>query len=120
MNRIYSEDDHVQNIENLAAQLTAEFSSDLWENRFRIGISQKLLNLYLKYQWTLERIPEPWHCPFDSNIIGRLDTIPKPNWKCLDAIVDYKGLVANAKRVALKHDLSLAMWELREWRGTLQ
>lgn len=109
--------DHVRNIETLANDLTDRFQSILYRERFRIGISQKLLNLYLKYQWVLGWIPEPPHCPFDANVIGKLQLANRINWTELDSSEDYLVLVTAARDLARQVGLSIASWELREWSG---
>jgi hypothetical protein len=112
-----SDPEHVQNIEGLANDLTARFQAILHRQRFRIGISQKLLNLYLKYQWVLGWIPEPPHCPFDFDVISKLKLPQRINWTELDSREDYLILVSAARKIALQAGLSIASWELREWSG---
>ena len=43
------------------------------------GISQKMLNLYLKYQWCLGNIKEPPHFPVDRIIQEKLNQVAKNN-----------------------------------------
>lgn len=105
---------HVENIVALANTVTQACSPILHQGRFRTGIAQKALNLYLKYLWCLDLIPEPPHCPFDSEIIKRL---PAPAnqliWTNFDRVEDYLTLVSAARRVAGTQ--SLAEWELSTW-----
>ena len=55
---------HLENI-----QRVFEFTdSCLTNGKLNFGVSQKLLNLYLKYLWCLEMIPTPPHFPIE---IGR-------------------------------------------------
>jgi len=42
------EEEHLSNIKKIADDLTSNFSHCLENRRFRIGIAQKALNLYLK------------------------------------------------------------------------
>lgn len=44
-----SEDAHISNIINLSKRLSSRFPNCLRDKRFRIGIAQKTLNLFLKY-----------------------------------------------------------------------
>lgn len=44
-----SEDQHIQNISNLAASISRNCSPLLSEGGFRFGIAQKALSVYLKY-----------------------------------------------------------------------
>lgn len=109
-------DRHNQNIAKIANDLTAEFGNQdlLLNNRFRIGIAQKALNLYLKYLWCLGRIPTPPHCPFDNGIIRKLNL--NLNWTELDSIDDYRTIV-NAAREKIQQTGhgSLSDWELDAW-----
>jgi hypothetical protein len=106
---------HANNICEVADAMTAEFAECLRGGRFRIGIAQNCLNLYLKYLWCVGDIPAPPHCPFDATIIARLPNRQQLKWTALDAIQDYMALVEAARAVA--GSTSLAEWELKEWKG---
>lgn len=107
-----SEEKHINNIARLTKEISETKSEILNDNEFKIGRSQKLLNLYLKYLWTLGWIvAEPPHCPFDSKIIGKLNLAI--SWTKLNNTQEYKYLVDHAKKAA-GHS-SLANWELRQW-----
>lgn len=112
-----TESQHIQNIETLAEDLTTRFASLLEGRRFRIGIAQKLLNLYLKYCWALGWIPEPPHCPFDEKIIKKLSLEKRINWTEVDSIEDYRKLVESTREKARTLNLSIAQWELKHWQG---
>jgi len=111
------ESDHVRNIVELAAQISKSCGPALAGGRFRLGIAQKSLNLYLKYLWCLRRIPVPPHCPFDSRIIALLRKgeflQENVSWTRLDNVTAYENLVAAAKRSA--GEKSIAEWELVEY-----
>lgn len=109
------EDDvHYEGIQQIANEVSEDFGEFLRDGRLRIGIAQKVLNLYLKYLWCLGRIAEPPHCPFDNGIIARLNMQNPPRWTEMK-IEDYREVVNAARRFAVKQGLSLAEWELREW-----
>jgi hypothetical protein len=109
------EQTHVSNTQNLADGLTSKYRGFLVGGRFRIGIAQKALNLYLKYLWCLGLIPLPPHCPFDNRIIHQLPECADLKWTLIDTIADYMRLVeAATERAAPK---SLSEWELRSWNG---
>jgi len=112
--RVASED-HIRTIEEISAWASEEYGELLADNRLRIGVAQKLLNLYLKYLWCWGKIPEPPHCPFDRTIIDKLSFPKEITWTTMDSVRDYRTLVEAAKRAAGDH-LSLAEWELREFR----
>ncbi|MEI8063622.1 MAG: hypothetical protein WCH84_06125 [Verrucomicrobiota bacterium] len=114
--------DHFQIIINLAEKLTEKFkqTQTLRDDRFRIGIAQKSLNLYLKYLWCLGIIRQPPpHCPLDGIIISKLDLIRgeigKYKWTKLDDIETYRTLINKCKCKA--GTTSIAEWELREWNS---
>ena len=108
-----SEEDHVRKIQCLAGELTTDFKEILYAGRFRLGTAQKLLNLYLKYCWSVGWNPEPPHCPFDGRIIKKL-SLPEPiNWTELELVEDYWTLVEAARKKAAP--CSIAVWELKEW-----
>ena len=112
--RAVTEEEHEENIKNLAKDISSAHSNILSEGRFRIGSAQKALNLFLKYLWCIGAIVEPPHCPFDFQIIQKL---PKElrgiSWTQIDNIGTYRELVAAAKVCAAP--LSLAEWELRTY-----
>jgi hypothetical protein len=105
-----SERDHYRNIQSLADELSSNFN-DIMKDRFRIGVAQKALNLYLKYLWCLDRIPVPPHCPFDSTVLRELEL--ESSWTRSSGIEDYKNWVERAKAAA--GTKTLAEWELQLW-----
>jgi len=113
---------HCENIESFAGDLGKEFRQYFEGQRFRIGITQKLVNLYLKYIWVLEWIPEPPHCPFDGVVISHIAGLPAEsrNWTALDNLDAYRKLVDLALKTARDQKYSsLAIWELEnyeKWR----
>jgi len=122
-NPVTDDNEHTGAIKRIADELTARYGALLHDGRFRIGIAQKALNLYLKYLWCLGKIPTPPHCPFDKGVIDRLrPTIRQlglqdpPPWTELDSIEDYQPLVTAARSLAEPKGWSIAEWELRHWR----
>lgn len=111
-----SEDRHCDIIEEIANTLSREFLAILSGGRFRIGIAQKALNLYLKFKWCLCKIPPPPHCPFDRRIIDavrRNCQYEGPSFTEMETIEEYRSLVEAAKCVA--GHKPLPYWELEEW-----
>ena len=106
------ENKHNENIKKLAQEISTKYKDILHEGNFRIGITQKLLNLYLKYLWASDKIPTPPHCPFDSIVINNLQ-LKNIKWTALKDIGKYKLLVEEAKRFA--KDKNLSEWELELW-----
>lgn len=110
-----SSDDHIDNIRRLADDMSEKFRSSLHDGRFRVGSSQKALNLYLKYLWCLGKISRPPHCPFDAVIISQLGIKNPRSWTQLDDIGEYKTLVEFARRAAGGKEL--ADWELNTYNS---
>jgi hypothetical protein len=113
---------HKVNIAKIAGDLTEAFKdTDLLRGkRFRIGISQKALNLYLKYLWCLGKIPTPPHCPFDDRIIRKLPLSDQEKkdlqWTALDSLDGYQKLVdAGLAKITATGHASLSEWELDVW-----
>ena len=110
-----SDQEHVRNIERLAASLSRKHGSILRLARFRIGPAQKALNLFLKYLWCVGWIAEPPHCPFDARVIGLLPVGVRVSWTELDSRVGYMRLVSAARAVA--GDVPLPIWELTAYNS---
>jgi hypothetical protein len=117
----WEENDHYKIIEKMSGDFTENFSSILQDSRFRIGVSQKLLNLFLKFHWCAKYIKEPVHCPFDKNIIDQLqlESGIENKWTLMDDIETYKKYVDAAKSIAGNNNLSIAEWELQLWNDDL-
>ena len=62
-----SDDQHITNIKDIS-KYSENFSELFVEGRINFGIAQKMLNLFLKYQWCLGNIQEPPHFPVDRII----------------------------------------------------
>lgn len=114
------DDQHCKNLKDLAKAISDEFQNRkvLANDRFRIGIGQKALNLYLKFLWCLGKIPTPPHCPFDSTILKKLEWLKEPTeWTKMDDIEEYKRWVKAARDEAEEEGFSsIAEWELRHWQ----
>ena len=117
---------HCQNIEDLADTLTETYKGTglLRNDRFRIGIAQKALNLYLKNLWCLDEIATPPHCPLDRQIIDKLDLKSKRSeydWTKLDDIEKYKELISlGDKKAREKGSRNIAEWELEVYEGSIR
>lgn len=91
-----TEENHIQNIMALS-EYTSEFSSILKQGRMNIGISQKLLNLYLKYLWCLDKISTPPHFPVDSIIQKKLKVTNAIPWTKMTTKEEYLRVIQVAK-----------------------
>ena len=78
------------------------------------GVAQKLVNLYLKYLWCMDKLGTPPHCPIDRFVIDNGCQHPHlyHPWtqmtqeKYVDAMNEIKQTAGNE---------SLAVWELNLW-----
>lgn len=110
-NKLIDDSTHINNLRKFS-EWSKEYSEIIKGGYLKIGISQKLINLYLKYQWCLGNIQHPPHCPFDRIIIQKLGYNSIPNWTKLDSEKEYRELVSRAKEIAIKNNKSIAEWEL--------
>jgi len=107
---------HTEELIRIKDAIPAEHLKTLRNGTFRLGVMQKLMNLYLKYLWSLGWISdEPPHCPFDGNIIKKLelDVAVVRTWTKIIERKDYEKLVVAAQKKAAP--LSIAEWELQEF-----
>ena len=128
---------HVEAICHVADCMSQRHGPVLDRFRLRIGVTQKALNLYLKFAWTLGWMKQhPPHCPFDRKVISFLlkgQTIREvcnscDKWTQMDCVGCYWTWVEEAKRKvsASSRYASIAEWELywwsrnrHQWGGTI-
>jgi hypothetical protein len=103
-------DDHVENLCKLKKSIDDKFDFILNNEEIIVGVVQKILNLYLKYQWCLGDCPEPPHCPLDRQIISKLNLQKEVKWTNINDIDTYRYLVDKAKDIACPK--SISQWEL--------
>lgn len=110
---------HLKNILFVSAEISRRFKPILHNGHLRIGTAQKSVNLYLKYLWCFDEIPEPPHFPLDR-IVQRSAGLPvsqQISWNKLDDIHLYLKqiqLIADRLKASQKSYPSIAMWELTE------
>ena len=106
---------HLANINLIKNESIKKFKDILENDSLTLGTSQKLLNLYLKYLWTLNRIPAPPHCPLDSKIINMLPRINnvENRWTKIDSENDYMYYINEIEKLA--DGDTIANWELTNW-----
>ena len=108
--------EHCKNIEELCKAISNKWGDILKNKRFRIGVCQKLLNLYLKYLWCVGLIEEPPHCPIDRTIIAKCPAIGNINWPEIDDINIYKKIIFEINANARNSNLTVAQWELKNFQ----
>ncbi|MFL1896284.1 hypothetical protein ACJRPK_11325 [Aquimarina sp. 2-A2] len=97
-----SETEHIENIKEVIR--LSECSKDLLTNgKLNFGVAQKLLNLYLKYNWCVDKIPTPPHFPVDSIIQKRLG-LKVIAWTKMKDEEEYLKIINYAKTQLCKHD----------------
>lgn len=108
---VVNEEIHIENITNLS-EFTTAFNKILTNGIMNFGVSQKLLNLYLKYQWCLGLIEKPPHFPVDRIIQQKLNFKPIISWTQIKKVDDYMKIINCGKDLANKQNISLAQLEL--------
>jgi hypothetical protein len=107
---------YIKDVTSFADKISQQQGDYLIKKRLRIGTSQKLLGLYLKYLWALGWIQEPPACPFDRNTIHhfKVASNKKLNWTKLDDEDDYRRLITAAAKKAQEqgYGKNVAQWEL--------
>jgi hypothetical protein len=112
-----SEKNWCNEIESLAKTLTEEFGNYLTGKRLRIGVSQKMISLYLKYLWLCgEGDKKPLFAVLDRKIMKLAGVTNPPNWTELDDIKEYERIVFEIDTFAKSKNYSDgAEWEAEEW-----
>lgn len=111
---VVSEEVHINNIKAIV-DYSKKHNEVLKPGQLYFGVAQKLLNLYLKYQWCLGTIQMPPHFPVDRIIQEKLKCKPIINWTSMENESDYINIIERARKVANEKDTSLAEWELEEF-----
>lgn len=106
-NNAVSQEDHIANIKSICCK------DELGLN-INLGVAQKLLNLYLKYLWTLGYIKaSPPHFPVDRMIQEALKYKKLFNWTELEEIDPYLDFIEFSRSEMEKRKIgSLAELEL--------
>ena len=105
-----SDNEHLKNIDAVI-KFTQHYDTILNNGRIKFGVAQKVLNLYLKYQWCLGNIQMPPHFPIDRIIQKKMKHLKIINWTTMDEKEDYLTIINFAKTLA-KKDQRIAEWEL--------
>jgi hypothetical protein len=109
-----SEEQHIANLLNIV-EYSTKFKNILNNGKLNLGISQKLLNLVLKYLWCLGEIKTPPHFPVDRIIQQKIKNKPLINWTGITQIEEYLKIIRLAEVLAKKEKMSLAQWELESF-----
>lgn len=101
---------HMDHLVHLKNWIDSSYPALLRAGEIKLGVVQKIFNLYLKYQWCRGEIKMPPHCPFDRIVIQQLDLNRDVAWTRMNSVDEYRFLVGEAQRKAGKK--SIAEWEL--------
>jgi len=104
--------DHLENIQKIS-DYTEKFDGILNNGRLNFGVSQKILNLLLKYKWCIDDYPEPPHFPLDRRIQEILNLNPIISWTQITTSEEYMKIINKVR--ALKNDKTLAQFELEKF-----
>ena len=107
---IVSSDAHMKTLLEVKEWIDENYSLILTNGEIKFGIVQKLVNLFLKYQWCMGLVGMPPHCPFDRIVISKMKLRNPPSWTKMNSIETYKMLIDSAS--ALAGNKTIAEWEL--------
>jgi hypothetical protein len=105
-----SDEIHIENINKLSLY-TEEFQSLLQNGKLNFGVSQKMLNLYLKYLWCHNKISEPPHFPVDRRIQESIGLKPVVSWTQFEDSTDYMKIINFVRKKNTKYS-TIAEFEL--------
>ena len=105
--------------ENLTEIISKDFGNILSRNIFRIGISQKMISLFLKYLYCHGIISKLCICPIDGIVKQEIlkaknEPVELENWTEITHINALKEYVNILKDVA-KNKRSVIDWEIEIW-----
>lgn len=113
-----SDEMHIENIYALS-EFTKQFQNILQNGALNFGVSQKMLNLYLKYLWCQNKISEPPHFPVDRRIQENIGFRPIVSWTKFDDSADYMRII-NFVRKENNEFPTIAEFELKYFERRLK
>lgn len=115
-----SEEEHKKRIRSLTNKITKKYGAMLHDGKFRLGVAQKIINLFLKYLWAAGYINEPHHCPFDNKVKLKIKKYAKDkwleDWTEMTTMKEYNDYVSAVTAAAKKESISIALWEVKNWK----
>ncbi len=109
-----TEKQHIENI-FLLSNHTRDFAEILNGGQLNFGVSQKLLNLHLKYLWCLDKTAIPPHFPVDRRIQETLKLKPILPWTDFQDEKDYMRIINAVKQKLDKDFKTVAEYELKHF-----
>lgn len=107
--RNLNEAEHLEQIRRFAADVTMIHGHLLHGGKFRFGVAQKLMNLYLKYLWSAGVVKLLHHCPLDGLIASESGI--GYEWTTSDSESAYTGAISKLR--AYVGGEPLPTWEVR-------
>ncbi len=110
-----------QHLKNIASLQSESVSNILNGGKLNYGVCQKMLNVYLKYQWCNGVIPTPPHFPVDRIIQEKLKCKPVVSWtKDIVTEAQYLDVIRYAEEVMKEEPFSsLAEMELEIFQKSI-
>jgi hypothetical protein len=103
-NHEVSDAKHIENIYKIKRR-SEDFSEILNNGSFSFGVCQKILNLYLKFQWCLDRIKStPPHFPVDRRIQTALKIRNIVSWTTEMGEKEYMDIIKIAREKLKQFD----------------
>jgi hypothetical protein len=104
-------------VQDLSAELDREFGGALNGGHVKLGITQKMISLYLKYLWLLgDSDKKPAFAVVDRGIMEEAGVVNPPNWTELDDIEEYRRIVRHIDAFAVERGkVDGAEWEAAFW-----
>lgn len=110
-----NETDHIGNIYRISEH-SARFSQILNGTKINFGVSQKILNLHLKYLWCLDRSSQPPHFPVDRRIQETFQLKPILPWTDFKDHHPYRGIIEKVRQMMPREFKSVAEYELSHFK----
>lgn len=108
-----NDEQHLYNI-NAVVRQSMKNASILQNGRITFGVSQKILNLHLKYRWCMGDIPTPPHFPVDRMIQGIIKYPNIVSWTRMDDSKEYMDIINYARKIN-QNNSSIAEFELEHF-----
>ena len=110
--RSLSETEHLKELRTLVSEASKIHGSALHQGKFRFGVAQKLVNLYLKYLWAVGAVRIVHHCPLDGIINAEAEL--GYEWNTSDSEDEYvKAIFRLRSHVGAEQ---LQDWEIRTFQ----
>ncbi len=108
-----NDQEHLKSIHSIIEE-SKKYKDILTNGSINFGISQKILNLYLKYRWCLNDIHTPPHFPVDRRIQENIKYKHLFSWTQLSDSKRYMELIEHVRGVVQKSNQykSIAEFEL--------